>query len=91
MCVTDWYHVTEHLWACGRALHGAETPGASAWVAEREAMLWDGRVRPLLARLAEDRRAVARSPAKRAAVDALVTYLRNQGDRVEYDRFRAAG
>ncbi len=91
VCITDWYHVTEHLWACGRALHGAESAEASAWVAGPEAMLWDGRVLPLLARLAADRRAVARSPAKWAAVDGLVTYLQTRGDRIEYDRSRAAG
>jgi hypothetical protein len=90
VCVTDWFHVMEHVWACGRALHGPETPEATAWVKEREAMLWDGQVLPLLSGL-EDQRRQTRSAPKRRALAELLTYLRNQGERIEYDRFRAAG
>jgi hypothetical protein len=84
------YHVMEHVWACGRALHGTESPGTTAWVKAREALLWDGQVLPLLSGL-EDQRRQTRSAPKRRALAELLTYLRNQGERIEYDRFRAAG
>jgi hypothetical protein len=90
VCITDWYHVIEHVWACGRTLHGQETPETAAWVAECETLLWDGKVRPLVQKLDDHRRQI-RSIPKRKAIDGLMTYLQNQGDRIEYDRFRADG
>ena len=90
VCVTDWYHVMEHVWACGKALTGEGTAATEAWVRERETMLWEGRWRDLVRSLREERKA-ARSPPKRRALGELETYLANQGDRLAYDRFRAAG
>jgi hypothetical protein len=90
VCITDWYHVMEHIWACGRALHGAETAEAVAWVKQRETELWEGRYESLLKGLEEERRQ-SRSIPKRTALDELTTYLKNQGKRLAYDRFRAAG
>jgi hypothetical protein len=90
VCITDWYHVMEHLWDCGKALHGEGTDACQAWVRQRETMLWEGRWRELVQSLPDERKAV-RSPAKRQAVQELETYLGNQGERLAYDRFRAAG
>ena len=53
-------------------------------------MLWEGRWRELVQSLPDERKAM-RSPAKRQAVQELETYLGNQGERLAYDRFRAAG
>jgi Uncharacterised protein family (UPF0236) len=88
--ITDWYHVMEHVWACGRALHGEGTAAAEAWVKGRETMLWEGRYARLLDALADERQRT-RSPPKRRALGELATYLANQGERLAYDRFRAAG
>jgi Uncharacterised protein family (UPF0236) len=90
VCIADWYHVMEHVWDCGKALHGEGTAACEAWVKGRETMLWEGRYADLLAALAGDRKQ-ARSPRKREALLALETYLTNQGGRLAYDRFRAAG
>lgn len=30
--IVDWYHASQHVWAVGKALYGAETPAAAAWV-----------------------------------------------------------
>lgn len=90
VCIVDWYHALEHVWTCGRALHGADTPATKAWVQAYEELLWDGRVRPLLDRLRGER-AHVRAAAKRAALQALITYIENQDDRLAYDRFRAQG
>ena len=52
--------------------------------------MWAGQVRAILDRLRNER-AQTRSPPKRAALQALLTYVANQDDRLAYDRFRAMG
>jgi hypothetical protein len=90
VCIVDWYHALEHVWTCGRALYGEGTPATAAWVQEYETLLWAGQVRAILDRLRAER-AQTRSPPKRAALQALLTYVANQDDRLAYDRFRALG
>ncbi len=89
-CIVDWYHAMEHVWACGRELHGEGTPATQAWVQAIENLLWDGQVRTILSRL-EEEHARARAPNQREAIQALMTYIRNQDDRLAYDRFRERG
>lgn len=88
--IVDWYHVVEHLWACGRALHGEGTAATADWVTQHKALLWAGDLAGLLGSL-RDQQARARAPTKRAALESLITYVENQGDRLAYDRFRARG
>ena len=90
VCIVDWYHALEHIWTCGRVLHGEQTPETAAWVRAYENLLWEGQVRTILERLRGER-AQARAPTKRAALAALITYVENQDDRLAYDRFRAQG
>jgi hypothetical protein len=90
ICITDWYHVMEHIWACGKTLLGQQTPETTVWVKERETLLWEGKYPQLLQRLAEECRRT-RSLPKHQALKELMTYLQNQGDRLAYERFRAAG
>lgn len=90
VCIVDWYHALEHVWACGRVLYGEGAAATTAWVKELETLLWDGQVRAILERLRLER-ARTRAPAKRAALQALSTYIENQDERLAYDRFRAAG
>ena len=90
VCIVDWYHAVEHVWACGRGLHGEGTQATAAWVKEIEALLWDGQVRAILQRLKAER-ALARAKLKRAALKSLITYVENQDDRLAYDRFRDEG
>jgi hypothetical protein len=90
ICIVDWYHAMEHVWECGRKLRGEGTPETTVWVKAVEALLWDGHVREILTRL-ETERTQTRSPTKREALDALITYMSNQDDRLAYDRFRAMG
>jgi hypothetical protein len=90
VCITDWYHVIEHLWACGNSLHGQGTEQASGWVKQNESLLWEGHYEKLLETLEQQRRQT-RSASKQQALTELKTYLSNQGKRLAYDRFRAAG
>src|SRR5690606_16787789 len=53
-------------------------------------LLWQGQWRQILAELQEERKRW-RARDKRRAIEALMTYLENQADRLAYDRFRAKG
>jgi hypothetical protein len=90
VCITDWYHVMEHLWAAGNALYGQGAAEATAWVKQRETLLWDGQYRRLLELLDEQRRQTRSLPKHRALLE-LGTYLSNQGERLAYADFRAKG
>jgi len=90
VCITDWYHVMEHVWSAGNALHGQGTPQAARWVKGHETLLWQGQYQQVLRSL-EQQRKQTRSLPKHRAIRELETYLQNQGSRLAYDRFRQAG
>lgn len=90
VCITDWYHVMEHVWACGKLLYGQNTVESAAWVKQHETLLWDGQYQRLLESLEQERRKT-RSVPKHQALKELMTYLKNQGGRLAYDQFRTAG
>lgn len=54
--IIDWGHACEHLWACARAAHGADTPQAAQAGERWEALLWDGRVAEVIAAVSEESR-----------------------------------
>lgn len=88
--IVDWYHAAEHLWECGRTLHGEGTAATADWVAQHKDLLWAGNLTGLLDAL-RSQLARARGPTRRSALQGLVTYVENQGARLAYDRFRARG
>jgi hypothetical protein len=90
ICITDWYHVMEHVWACGNALHGQGSEAARTWVKAHETLLWEGAYLTVIACVQQERTAT-RSPAKREALANLANYLRNQGSRLAYATFRQRG
>jgi hypothetical protein len=89
ICITDWYHVSEHLWTCAKRLFGEGAEAAKTWEQERETLLWKGKSAQVLERLSQDR-ASARGD-KRVAVQELIAYLENQGERLNYAEFREGG
>jgi Uncharacterised protein family (UPF0236) len=90
VCITDWYHVMEHVWACGNVLHGEGTDAATQWVKENEALLWAGEYRDLVRSLDAQRRQT-RSVPKHGALADLAAYLTHQGGRLNYASFRERG
>lgn len=54
-CIVDWYHAPEHVWACGRALHGGGADQTKSWVSAYETLLWEGQVRTILRRLRDEK------------------------------------
>jgi hypothetical protein len=49
--ILDWYHACEHLHACARAVHGAETPAAKHLGKKLETGLWNGCVQEVITKL----------------------------------------
>lgn len=89
ICITDWYHVSEHLWTCGKVLMGEGTERTKQWVKALETLLWEGKTTEALGRLEVEHG--RRRGSAREAVRQLMNYLKNQGDRLRYDQFRAKG
>ena len=86
--IVDWYHASQHLWAVGNAVYGAETLAAKAWVERQQTRLEEGhcdRVIQSLRRL--------QSPSAEAAEIARqnVEYFRVNRQRMRYDQYRARG
>jgi hypothetical protein len=88
--IVDWYHAAEHLWSCGKALHGEATEACRVWVEAKKSLLWQGRRARLLEELQAEHDRV-RAKNKRAALGGLMTYVKNQGARLDYPRFRDQG
>jgi hypothetical protein len=49
--IIDWYHASERLWDCAKAIHGPQTPATSALAEQMEAWLWDGKIDRVIAEL----------------------------------------
>jgi hypothetical protein len=90
ICITDWYHVMEHVWACGNAVCGEGTDAARQWVQEKQDLLWEGRWRDVIESIEKQKRQT-RSIPRHKELAGLITYLGNQGERLEYARFRDKG
>jgi len=90
ICITDWYHVIEQVWNCGKQLHGEGSAATEDWVKKLETWLWEGNWPKVLEELEQQHRQM-RSPRKRSAIASLRTYLSNQADRLSYGRFRQMG
>ena len=49
--IIDWFHASEHLWDCAKAVYGTGTEQAAQWAEQLEALLWDGKVQRVIAEL----------------------------------------
>lgn len=86
--ILDWYHASEHVWECAKALH-SDKIAASAWADQALALMRDeggwGLLRWLL-RLRPQRRG-----KKREALDALINYIQPRQEVTDYPRYRQQG
>jgi len=86
--VVDVYHVSQHLHACGAALHGEQTEAARAWARDRLVQLVREGPAVLLWSLRRQAESEARPPA-REALEKLLGYLRPNEHALRYgDRLR---
>ena len=87
--IVDWYHTSEHVWDCGKALFGEGTAATEAWAGQRETWLWEGRTQRLLNDLAQ---AIPRHRGgKREALESLRRYVGTNEQEMRYDVFRSKG
>jgi len=96
--VIDWYHASEHLWDCARAVHGPQTPAASAMAEHLEAWLWDGQVAKVIEALSEHARQLGGEPQAtdppqhpRRVLSQNVAYFTRHRGHMDYPRYRANG
>ena len=87
--IIDWYHVSEHLWDCGKIVFGEGTVQTQQWVEERLSLLWNGHTRDLLEDLQQQRR--SRRGKQRQALDDLIRYVSTNEEQMRYDVFRDRG
>jgi hypothetical protein len=87
--IVDWYHASQHIWDCGKALFGEGTDATKRWVEHRRGLLWDGWTRRLLNDLKKQRQKYR--GGKRKAIEALYHYISVNEQQMRYDIFRAKG
>lgn len=81
--IVDWYHACQYLFPVAEALFEA-TEQQSEWVAEMKAFLWEGEVEVVI-QACQNLLAQAGPAAQR-----LMTYYRNNQERMRYAAFRQA-
>jgi hypothetical protein len=88
--ILDWYHLAEHVHKAANGMFGVGDPEAQAWSKRVKDELWEGRVDRALSQVQQDLYRT-RSPAKRAALQELATYLENNQKHMDYPRYRELG
>jgi hypothetical protein len=84
--VLDWYHAIEHLWAAANGVFGEGKAEAKAWVEQRKAQLWEGKVEAVLDALHWQ----AQQPYGKAA-QAEIHYFETNKARMRYHQYRSKG
>jgi hypothetical protein len=88
--VLDWYHLSENIHQAAHEVFGAGTAEGQAWAKERLSELWEGGHRQARAAVTALQKQL-RAPSKREALRKLGVYLKNNAERMDYPRYRAAG
>ena len=89
LLITDFWHVCENVCTCAKVFWGEGTAETAQWSQEVCAPLRAGQVSEALHRVeALNPRS---SPARREAKHALVTYLMNNQERMDYPRYESLG
>lgn len=87
--IIDWYHASEHIWDCGKALFGEGSDATEKWVKRREGWLWNGHTRKLLNDLRKQHK--KHRGRKRKELAGLHRYIRDNEQQMRYGVFRAKG
>ncbi|GAB6187332.1 ISKra4 family transposase [Thermopirellula anaerolimosa] len=88
--VLDWYHLSENVHQAAHDVFGVGTEEAKVWAKERLLELWEGGHRQARVAIAALQKQL-RAPSKREALRKLGVYLKNNAERMDYPRYRAAG
>jgi hypothetical protein len=87
--ILDWYHLSEHIWAAGRALYANNEKAAGGWVSTCLSHLHESSGIGLLRHLQRCRK--VRDAADHPALDALIHYVQPRLAITDYVDYRAAG
>lgn len=87
--IIDWYHASQHIWDCAKALFGESTKVTAKWANDRCDWLWEGRTKRLLDDIWLRRK--RHRGHKRDALDDLIKYISTNEEQMQYDVFRAKG
>jgi hypothetical protein len=89
----DVCHIVERLWSLGRHFHAEGSDALRSWVEEFKELLYAGRAEELFDRLYRLRQRTARhgpgTRGRRAAIDAMLTYMAPRLDMMRYDQWLA--
>jgi hypothetical protein len=88
--VVDYYHLSEQVWTCARAMYGEGTAAAAQWSARRLQEISEGGPRRLMKSLRRWKRR-RRRKEERKALGALLGYVVERQERLRYPAFRRAG
>lgn len=87
--ILDWYHASEHLWNCGKAIFGEnETASVREWVEPLREMLWNGMAEAVCERLLFEAK---RRPRVQTPIIELHNYYKSRLDKMRYPHFRRMG
>ncbi len=87
--IVDFWHVCEHVSKCARAFFGEGSDRSRSWSLQICGTLRAGQVDEALARV--ERLNPRSSPTRREEKHELVTYLRNNRERMDYPAYEAMG
>jgi hypothetical protein len=90
--IVDLYHARQHLWEIAALLHPNDLAAKKSWVVPMKALLDDGEIESLVARLREIAGEHADSePGMTVGILKEAEYLATNASRMNYPRFRAMG
>jgi len=88
--VLDFYHLAEHVHAARRVVFGEESESGKTWVEQLLHAVKHEGYEPFWSALSQTRTGL-RSPAKRAAMDALMHYVAQRHAMLDYARCQTMG
>ena len=86
--ILDWYHASQHVWACANELHGEGNKKTKRWAGRMLDVLYERGGHALLKRLWRSRNAYRQPPP---ALTDLIGYVTPNVDRMNYPQYRADG
>ena len=95
--ILDWYHASQHLYACARARYGDEEARVGRWAAQLKTQLWSGAVNEVITELAKASRQLGppqdvdgpEHPRRILACN--VEYFRHNQAHMAYPEYRRKG
>lgn len=95
--IIDWRHAQEHLWDCARAIHGAESLLVPRAAKHLETLLWNGKVKKVIATLADYARQLGQVAQEdppshpRRVLHQNVGYFTKHQNHMNYPEYRRRG